>query len=528
MTNLAPVMQEQRRLPTSQVAVDPYVVEQGMRRSLTYFASVIAPQECVADFSPTHESIWRVLTMAIDRQDIELLQYAIGIPRGHAKTFMLKLLVVYIYLYAPHYGFVLVVCNTTKMARQFCADVMTLMRCQNLQALYGNFEKTVDKDNADISLFTYQQRKCILVPIGADSAARGMNVEFKRPEIIICDDMQSAKESDSPDVSAKMYTWFQGTLIKARSYRSAVIIYVGNMYPDKPMDPLTFDENRVYTCILRNLQLDPEWTTWIAGAILADGSPIWPEVRSLKSLLAELARDRRAGQEDVWWAEVQNDPTHKKKKVFKQDSVPLYPYNGTKQPIGSYFMIDPSLGREASDSQIVTYFEVFDERGTVMSHIWKVQSHAPTVVEFVLRKCLELKCYAVFAEGYGYQSSLIQWFEFIANNLGITGIRFQPVTRGTVGTSKNAHIVSSFGDVYAGTLILHPRCRSVYIAQANDFNLTTNKNSDDILDTGQYGTIIYRDRQDVWLFSGEQRREEKQVRRAETEADKLPAYYHAY
>lgn len=520
--------QPARRLPTGQVTASVYDVERGMRSSLTYFASVVAPEECTADFSPTHESIWRVLTRAVDTQDAELLQYAIGIPRGHAKTFLLKLLVVYIYLYAPHYGFVLIVCNTTKMARAFCADVMTLMRSKNLQALYGNFNSSVDKENADISLFTYQGRKCILVPIGADSAARGMNVDFKRPEIIICDDMQSAKEADSPDVSSKMLTWFQGTLIKARSYAHAVIIYVGNMYPDKPMDPTTFDENPVYTCILRNLQLDPEWTTWIAGAILADGSPIWPAVRSLKSLLAELARDRRAGQEDVWWAEVQNDPTHKKKKIFKQDNVKLYPYDGNRKPIGSYFMIDPSLGREASDSQIVTYFEVFDEHCTVMSKIWRLQSHAPAVVEFVLKKCLELGCFAVFSEGYGYQSTLLQWFEFIAQQLHITGIKFQPVTRGTVGTSKNAHIVSSFGDVYAGTLILHPRCRTVYIAQANDFNLTSTKNRDDILDTGSYGVIIYRDRQDVWLWTGEQRREEKQVQRAELPSDGLPQYYKAY
>lgn len=254
------------------------------------------------------------MTTAIMRQDIELLMYAIGIPRGHAKTFLLKLLTVYIYLYAPHYGFVLIVCNTTRMARNFTTDVMTLLRCQNLRTMYGSFEAGVDKDNQDISIFHYRSRDCILVPIGADSAARGMNVRFKRPEIIICDDMQSSKDAESVDVSAKMQTWFQGTLLKARNYTRAIVIYVGNMYPDKPLDPATFDENKVYTCILRNLQLDPEWQSWIAGAILADGQPIWPEVRSLRSLLAELARDRKAGQEDVWWAEVQNDPSHKKRR----------------------------------------------------------------------------------------------------------------------------------------------------------------------------------------------------------------------
>jgi hypothetical protein len=138
-----------------------------------------------------------------------------------------------------------------------------------------------------------------------------------------------------------------------------------------------------------------------------------------------------------------------------------------------------------------------------------------------------MKCYAVFAEGYGYQSSLIQWFDFIANQLHITGIQFHPITRGT-DSSKNSHIISSFGDVYQGMLILHPRVRTLYIAQANDFKLTTTKNKDDILDTGSYGVIIFRDKQDVWLFTSSQRREEKYVRRAETQQEALPAYYRAY
>jgi hypothetical protein len=299
------------------------------------------------------------------------------------------------------------------------------------------------------------------------------------------------------------------------------------MYPDKPLDPNTFDENPVYTCILRNLQLDNEWMSWVAGAILADGRPIWPEVRSLQSLLAELARDRKAGQEDVWWAEVQNDPSHKKKKVFKQDKVPFYPYTGMHQPIGSFFMIDPSLGHVASDSQIVSYFEVYDEFGVVLRSVAKVQSHAPTLVAYVLQKCLEMKCYAVFAEGYGYQSSLIQWFDFIAKQLGITGIQFHAITRGTQA-SKNSHIVSSFGDIYQGRLILHPQVKTLYVAQANEFKLESQKNKDDILDTGSYGVIIYRDRQEVWLYNSDHHRAEKDVARGEQEQEKLPEYYSAY
>lgn len=465
-----------------------------MKLDLDFFSSVALPTECTEKFPPLHHNAWKLMTEAV-LAGRELDQYAIGIPRGHAKTLLLKLLSLFIVLFTEK-RFLLVVCNTVAGARNFLGDVCDLLSGENIITLFGDWRADIQVDNADLVRFTFQGRTIILKPFGNSGSVRGLNINFQRPDVIVCDDMQSLEESKSPEVAKNMLQWFLGTLLLARSRRTCTVIYLGNMYPDLVISPDV--ENPVYGCILRNLQLDPDWTSWVTGAVLADGTALWEAVISLASLLKDLRQAERMGQAEIWYAEVQNDPNASGSKYFDPSEIPEYCYNEFDVPIGKFLVIDPSLGKKKSDDQAVGLYYVYDGKGPVLQKLEIFQVSAPELVENVLRWALEEQVPLITAEAVAYQATLLQWFAFYVDKLGIEGIALQGVT--PRGLSKASRILAYFKSLMTGKSKCHPSVLPLITAQAQFYRPEKANNVDDLLDVGAYGEAVYTQYSEYYML----------------------------
>jgi hypothetical protein len=470
------------------------------RSSLDYLAGTTLPDVCTDPFAPLHNNIWELLTGACESEVMEYLRFAIGLPRGHAKTQIIKLLVMWIIFYTDR-RFILVVSNTAGAAQNIINDVCDMMSEPSIVNVYGDWRHDVEKNNAELTMFNFNGRKVILKPMGIGSSVRGTNINNRRPEVIICDDAQDKEEAMSPEIARKQLQWFLGTLLKARSPRRCTVIYIGNMYPDIEIGE---KGSGVYGCILRNLQLSSEWRSWITGAIQEDGTALWPAVHSLESLLSDLAQDSDMGEADIWHAEVQNNPNPNINKFLDFDKIPEYPYDDSDPVIGKFIMIDPSLGKKTSDNQIVMLFYVYDDKGPVARDFRIMQNDAPEVVRKTIEWALEERVPLICSENYAYQATLLQWFVFVMKHIQVPEheITFIGVNRGARkgGNTKNTAIVSSFRQVMKGSLILHPDVMRAYKPEAQLFNPTTDKNVDDILDTSEYGLHIYRDYTSEYLL----------------------------
>jgi hypothetical protein len=466
----------------------------GMREDLDMMAAVSVPDVYISPMSDMHHSIWMLITEVIQAGET-YTKHAIGIPRGHAKTHMLKLLILYCILFTD-LRFILVVGNTLKLARNIIDDVMSMLGSANIQALFGDYRIGIEKDNAEIREFNFMGRDIILMPIGSGSSVRGANVNNRRPQLIICDDMQSREQAKSKEQSDELLSWFLGTLLKARDYNRCHVIYVGNMYPDLEITPKGHP-NPVYTCILRNLQKDEDWITWVTGAFLADGSTIWPQVHPKEALLKDLASDTRMGKQHIWYAEVQNDPRASEGMFFDPTRVMAYETTIEFQALGRFIMIDPSLGKKTSDNQVVGEFAIYDEQGVVWEECRTIQKPAPQLVMEVLTWALERGIGTIFCETYGYQASLLQWFAFFLNQMQIPeeAIQLIGITRpgGNTGPGKNAWLIQSFGYCYSGTLRFRPQALAAYKYEAEAFNPLATDNSDGILDVGEYAVRVFQE-----------------------------------
>lgn len=481
------------------VRVEAADIIEAMRTDADYFAGVVTPEVHTERWSTMHLSIWYMLLAAL-QSGLRITRHAIGIPRGHAKTQLLKLLIVYIILFT-NLKYIMVVCNTTPLARSFIDDVMAMLRSDNIKKLFGDVDAEMEKDNAEYRKFKFRGRTVILKPMGAGNSVRGTNIDNTRPEVIINDDMQSADEAKSIEISKQLQSWFMGTLLKARSYRRAHIVYVGNMYPDLEITSKGALK-KIYTCILRNLDLNKNWISWVTGAIQADGTAIWPAVQPVESLLEDLEEDTSQGQRATWFAEVQNDPAASAGEWFDITKMHIFQKLPGQEPIARFYMIDPSLGKKKSDGQQVALCAVYNENGIVIESIEPYQMEAPQLVETLVPNAIKNHVPLISAEAYGYQESLLQWFSWFMVREQVDSILLAAISRPSAkgGLTKNLAIHASFKLVYSGYIQFSPEAAAVYGSQATDFNLLSTENTDDILDVVEYCPRVWQKYRDACII----------------------------
>jgi hypothetical protein len=315
-------------------AADRVSLVEACRTSLDFLAQLILTEIYSYGYPPVFLAMWQMLCDAA-LSNKGKPKYAIGIPRGFAKTILLKLYCVWVILFTER-RFILIICNTEKLAFNFLSDVAEMLDSPNIKAIFGDWRIRIEQDNSSQKVFTFRGRTINMAAIGSGGSLRGLNLRYVRPDIVIMDDMQAREEAQNPDVAKEKLIWMLGTLMKACHPQRCVFIFVGNMYP--------FEGS-----ILRKLKHNTEWISFITGAILADGDSIWPEHRDIADLMAELESDTQMGHPELFFSEVMNDEESGTVSGIDVSKIPTcseHLQDATAQ--AGYVIIDPSLGKKKS------------------------------------------------------------------------------------------------------------------------------------------------------------------------------------
>ena len=200
------------------------------RTDLDLFGALCCPDDCTLSFPNFYKALWVTLYQAMDLTR-DFSKFAIGFPRGHAKTFWLKLLIVATILFTKK-RFILIVCAVPDLAEKVLGDVVDILDSDNVQSVFGNWRVALEVDRQDEKVFTFCGRSIILKGVGHGTAMRGIARKNKRPDLILCDDAQTKDCAESEVESKKFLGWFFGTLLKAKAPDGCTYVYVGNMYKD--------------------------------------------------------------------------------------------------------------------------------------------------------------------------------------------------------------------------------------------------------------------------------------------------------
>jgi hypothetical protein len=452
------------------------------RKDINFLGMLVDPTEFVFSFPAFYVALFSLLTAF--KAKIE--RFAIGIPRGFAKTTFLKLLCVWYILFSDK-KFILIVGAAEKLATNTLADICDMLSSRNIRTLFGNWQFDIEEDTKEQKVFTFRGRTIILKAVGAGTAVRGINRKSARPDVIILDDVQKREDSENKELSDDLLKWILGTLMKARSNSGCTYIYVGNMYPQN--------------CILQALKNNSQWTSLVVGGLLSDGTSLWEELRPAEELIAEYQSDLEMGHPEIFISEILNSTDIAPPSGIDINKIPVLP--GYYQQLlddgeaeGSFIIIDPSSGKKTGDDCAICHYDVIDSKPIFTELATGTFSPLETI-EAAINMGLRKNTRLIGVEGVAYQSTLLFWFNHYCNENGISGFEF--VELSPKGQAKNNRIKRGLLSLIAGEIYLGSAVRSTVMAQIVEWNPMIINNKDDIIDPIGYVDELVRDYGDLMI-----------------------------
>jgi hypothetical protein len=450
---------------TADIAATAAEAAQLAKADLNFLGAITEPETFSLLFPAYYISLFALLTSFKNKYE----RYAVGLPRGFAKTTFMKLLVVWCVLFSSK-KFILIVGAAEDLAINTLSDIMDMLGAPNIRALFGDWDRDVYVDQSRLKVFSFRGRTIILRAIGANSSVRGINRKNSRPDLIIMDDIQKKEDAENPELATALMNWMTGTLMKAKSNFDCTYIFVGNMYPRNS--------------ILEKLKNASTWTSLIVGGILADGSSLWEELRPIEELLLEYQADVELGQGEIFCSEVLNSTDLLPPSGLDVNSIPQPPhYLLTTEPEGSFILIDPSSGKKQGDDCTINHISVID--GIPLLDTVLFGTFSPIeVIKQAIGLAIENDTRLICVEDVAYQSTLLFWFNYYCEQEGYSGFEFRPVS--PKARAKNNRIKLGLIKLLKGEGYLHPNVRSLFIDQAKEWNPAKTTNRDDIIDPWGY------------------------------------------
>lgn len=461
-----------------EIGLDPTQVYERAKVDFSFFASLAIPSIYTFVFPNFYITIWNILTNVEGLSTEDLVRFALGLPRGHAKTTFVKVLIAWLICY-DRVTFVLIVCANDDLAEQLLADINDILGSPNIEAIYGAWSSNISTDRGDLKKAIYHNKPVIIAGKGAGTSLRGLNIKNERPDLIFCDDVQTRENDESPTERARLMRWMVATLFKVIAPRGPrLIIYLGNMYSEE--------------CILRQFQKTPAWISLITGAILHTGQPLWPELHSLDSLMESYFHDESLGLGALWFAEIMNDPLNPATALL-HDELPTIEFDAESSDFDASFLtIDPAGFKDVSDDNVIAVHKVAEGKAIIVDGSVGIMDPEELIIE-ALKFCILHQVSLIAVEDVGYQQTLQFWLNKYLEEWHMTAIHVVPLN--PHGRTKEARIRQFILDCYAGNYYLIGEMRAAFVWQAMKYKIGAKKNKDDLLDACAYGLDV---RNEYW------------------------------
>jgi hypothetical protein len=449
------------------------------RRDINFFASLCMPNIFRFSLPPFYIAAWQLIVGEGDPKRIEsLFRFALGLPRGHAKTTFIKILIAWMIVY-DYASFILIVCSNSSLAENLLADIDDILSSDNVVSIYGEWAPSKAIDSKDTKKAAYHTRSVTLVARGWTAGIRGINLKNERPDFIFCDDVQTKDNDSSPTERQHLLEELTGTIFKSVSHRGRrTIVYVGNLYSEE--------------CILQKFRQNPYWTSMITGAILSDGQPLWPELVSLAELKESYEHDEALGLSHIWFAEVMNDPQSVQHSLLPMP-VPDSDVDEIVLDDGAFLTIDPAGFRSTSDDNVIVLHKKYNNKGYVCGINAGIKNPAELIKE-AITIAIQNGVSLIGVEAVAYQQTLGYWISHFLKELGITHIHVVELM--PHGRSKESRMRLFVEELYRKTYFLHdPSARRAFNWQGSLYKIGKKNNKDDILDAVSYGLDI---RNEYW------------------------------
>lgn len=325
-------------------------------------------------------------------------QVAIAAPRRHAKTTAVTQTCALAAVCFRQRDYVLIVSDTISQAIQFLGDIKSeLLENEQLRSLFkikGFIKETED----DFICVTDDGHKFRMSAKGAEQKLRGVKWDHKRPDLIICDDLENDEIVMNKERRAKFKRWFYAALLPCLSYKGK-IMYVGTiLHNDSLLESLMPKRHEKYTIVdpLKTYSTRPKpgWKSVKYRAHTSDFKEIlWPEQYDREWFVSKRQEYLDQGLPDVYSQEFLNIPLDESIAYFRRSDFKdftdqdrqLLKQNDWKKYFNFYVATDLAVSlNEAADYSVFTIGAVDENNVLYIVDVIRERMDSRDIVETIL------------------------------------------------------------------------------------------------------------------------------------------------
>lgn len=331
-----------------------------------------------------HREMWRLCTSKHSF-------VAIAAPRGFAKSTAITHSYVLSCLLFRERRFVLLISGTEAQAILFLNDLKNELKDNtNLQMLFG-VPKFLKDAETDIIVEMPDGHRFRVMAKGAEQQLRGAKWAAKRPDLIVCDDIEEDECVINKDRREKFRKWFFGALLPLRSDTGIVRVVGTILHMDSLLERLMPEFQLAERRKLKELVTEPlkistpfrlPWLSVKYRAHSADWEHLlWPEKRTEDWLNAEYEKYRAQGMPEIYSQEYLNIPIDESTAYFKRNDFIPRLEEDRKKGLRYYIAVDLAVSEK--DRADYTAFVVggMDESGLL--HVVNVVRERMNALEIV-------------------------------------------------------------------------------------------------------------------------------------------------
>ncbi|MHC5291065.1 phage terminase large subunit [Bacillus licheniformis] len=267
-----------------------------------------------------------------------------SVPRGHAKsTYLSNMYPIYNIVYNLR-KFIVVLSETHDGAKQFTDFVNDQLK--NNEKLRQDFGELMSegRDNKKDNAEKFITKNNIMVASGStQKQLRGMRFMNARPDLIILDDLESEKNTNTPELRQKNLTWYTKTVNPLGDPKRTAFIYMGTLV--HPNGLLPYVMNRA----------DFKAKRYSAIVSPPDREELWEE---FERIYRDLDNPNRKADAEAFYFE-NKEEMDKGVQVLWEDRMPYYKLIQEKCHVGTRAFNSEYLNLPYSDEDAIFRQENF-------------------------------------------------------------------------------------------------------------------------------------------------------------------------
>lgn len=301
-------------------------------------ASVMFPERFHRPFSKLHDEIFELL------DDPTKQRVAIAAPRGFGKTTIDTIAYPAKKILFREKKFIVPISATATSAVMQGENLKDELKSNvDINALFGEMKSDqFSKEQWVTSTGT------MVMPRGAGQQVRGILYHRYRPDLIICDDLETSEGVRSEEQREKLLDWFLEDVCNSvdRGSKDWKIVVVGTVLHEDSL--------------LVHLLDDPEWASIQLSICDDDLNSNWPDFMTTKEIKKLHASFKHKGKLDSFYREYRNIPVSTEDATFRQEYFKSYDEGNLKESgkdknFANVVIIDPAktVKLHSADSAIV-------------------------------------------------------------------------------------------------------------------------------------------------------------------------------